>query len=442
MKNEILEKTALELAESIKAKKISVPEVTKFYLEIIEKASTQSNNFVTVAKESALKHAEEIQTLIDKGEVLSPLAGVPVALKDNISTMGIETTCASKMLKGYKPVYNAAVTEKLESAGLIIIGKLNMDEFAIGTTSTFDAAAIAIGEVPLVVSTDTSGSLRHSCSIHGTTGIKPTYGSVSRLGIIACASSMDQAGPVGKDINDCAALLSIISGPDNRDSTCIIDKPFDFKDINQELKGKRIGLPKNYFTSDIDEAVKTAILTAVKEFEAAGAIIENFEMPHTEYIIPVYSIIEAAEISSNLAKFDGLKFGYRSPNAKTLSEVYQFSRNEGFGYEVKRKIMVGSLVLSSDYYETYYRKALQARTLIKNAYIKLFEQFDMILSPVSLLASVNLAGLPAVTLPCGLDKQEKPIGMQLIGNAFSEKKLVDAAKIFQDQTNHHKRVTS
>ena len=467
MRNEIVKLTALEIADAIKAKKLSVREVTTTFLDFIEKNNCQPKTFLTVSKKEALQRAEEIQSRIDKGEALSLLAGVPVALKDNISAMGIETTCASKMLTGYKPVFDAAVVENLERAGLIIIGKLNMDEFAAGGTETLETSAIAKSEVPLAIGTDSGGSLRQSCSFNGITGIKPTYGSVSRFGIIASVSSMEQAGPAGKNIEDCTALLSIISGPDNRDSTCIIKKPFEFDTTdtqNSNLKNIKIGLPQNYLDgsiTNIDPDIKTAILAAAKEFEASGAIIEEFEMPLAEYIIPAFSIIEAAEISSNLAKFDGLKFGYRSPNVKTLSDVYRLSRNEGFGSEVKRKIMLGSLVLSSDYYDTYYRKALQARTLIKDAYNKLFEKFDMILSPVTptsayqtgqnnndpmkmykkniFTASANLAGLPAIALPCGLNNQGHPIGLQLIGNSFSESKLINVAKIYQNCTNHHKK---
>ena len=476
--------TALELSAAIKEKKLSAPEAVSAYIDIIERNDEKFNAFITVTKESALKRAGVIQSRIDKGENISPLAGVPIALKDNISTMGIETTCASKMLKGYKPVFNAAVVEKLEQAGMIVVGKNNMDEFALGKSSESGvfgavrnpwdisrvaggssggtAAAIAAGEAPVAIGTDTGGSIRQPCAFCGITGIKPTYGSVSRFGIVACASSLDQAGPMGQDIDDCAALLSIISGPDERDSTCVLERPFYFgaEGANAaDAKNFKIGIPGNFFSAGIDEDVKTAVLAAAKELEAAGAAVEEFEMPLADYIFPAYYIIASAEESSNLAKFDGLKYGYRSENAKTLSEVYRFSRGEGFGIEVKRRIIFGSLALSPQFYDAYYRKALQARTLIREVYKKLFAQFDLILSPVTpetahrlgenindpikmymgniYTASVNLAGLPAAALPCGFDKQGLPIGFQIIADAFSEKKLIEAARVFQNRTKHH-----
>ena len=477
-------KSALDLAAGIRAKKISVTEAVKAYIETIEKNDKKYNAFITVSKENAIQRAKEIQARIDKGEAISPLAGVPVALKDNISTKDIETTCASKTLIGYKPIYNAAVTEKLESAGMIIIGKLNMDEFAVGTSSETgafgavrnpwdvsrvaggssggSAAAIAAGETPVALGTDTGGSVRQPCSFCGVTGVKPTYGAVSRFGIAACASSLDQTGAMGRNIEDCAALLSIVSGPDERDSACVIKKPLDFsgRSFSGGMKGVKIGLPRNYLSGDMapDEDTKAAVLAAAKEFEAAGVVIEEFEMPLADYVIPAYCVIASAELSSNLAKYDGLKYGYRSPNAKTLSEVYRLSRSEGFGLKVKERIMLGALALSSGYYDAYYKKATRARSLVKDAYNELFTRFDFILSPVApttaykigvnvsepkmlmgdiYTASVNLAGLPAAALPCGFDKQGLPIGFQLIGNVFSENKLIDAARVYQSRVDYH-----
>jgi aspartyl-tRNA(Asn)/glutamyl-tRNA(Gln) amidotransferase subunit A len=474
--------TALQLSMAIKEKKLSVPEVTGAYIDKIEKNDRQYNAFLSVSKENALKRAHEIQGRIDKGEDISPLAGVPIGLKDNISTIELETTCASKILGNYKPVFNATVADKIEKAGMIITGKLNMDEFALGGSSETgasgavhnpwdvsrvaggssggNAAALAAGETPLALGTDTGGSIRQPCSFCGVTGIKPTYGSVSRYGIIAYASSLDQAGPMGLNIEDCAALLSVVSGHCEKDSTCVIEKPFDFSG-EAGVKNFKIGLPANFLSKGIDDDVKAAVLVAAKEFEAAGAAVEEFEMPLMDYMIPVYYIIAAAEVSSNLAKYDGLKYGYRSANAKTLSEVYRLSRSEGFGLEAKRRIMLGSFVLSSGYYDAYYKKALQGRALIKAAYDKQFERFDMILSPVApttaykigeniddpvkmymgdiYSVSINLAGLPAVSLPCGFDSLGLPVGLQLIGDLFSEKKLIDAARVYQSRTDFHKK---
>ena len=471
--------TALELSADIKSKKLSVLEAVSKYINLIEENDKNINAFTFVSKEKAFLRAKEVQARLDAGGDISPLAGVPVAVKDNISTEGIETACASKMLDGYIPVYNAAVIEKIERAGMIVIGKTNMDEFAMGGSSETgvsgavrnpwdlsrvaggssggSAAAIASGEAPLALGSDTGGSIRQPCSFCGITGIKPTYGAVSRYGLIAYASSLDQIGTMGRDIGDCAALLEIISGADKRDSTCIIGK-------QKMAPGVKIGLPKNYFESGIDDDVKAAVLGAAGEFKAAGVSVEEFEMPLMDYFIPAYYIIACAEASSNLSRYDGLKYGYKSAIAKTLSDVYRLSRSEGFGLEVKRRIMLGSFVLSSGYYDAYYKKALQTRALIKDAYNKLFERFDMILSPVAPTAaykrgeniddpikmymgdiytvSVNLAGLPAVSLPCGFSqsssgKQKLPIGFQLIADAFSENKLIDTARIYQQRTNHH-----
>jgi len=481
----MFEGSALELSAQIKAKKLSVAEAVSAYLETIEKNDKQFNAFLSVSKEQALLRAKEIQSQIDScagaGEVLSPLAGVPIAIKDNISTENIKTTCASKMLESYTPVFNAAVIEKLEKAGMVVIGKLNMDEYAMGGSSETgafgavhnpwdparvaggssggSAAAVSAGETPIALGSDTGGSIRQPCAFCGVTGIKPTYGSVSRYGLVAYASSLDQIGPIGQNIDDCAALLSIISGPDSRDSTCVIKKPFEFSKAKPKLNGFKIGLPKNYFSSGIDEEVKKAVLSASGEFILAGATVEEFEMPLMDYMIPAYYIIACAEASSNLSRYDGLKYGYRSANANSLSEVYRLSRSEGFGLEVKRRIMLGSFVLSSGYYDAYYKKALQVRALIKDAYNKLFTKYDMILSPVApttayrigensgdpmkmymgdiYTVSINLAGLPAVALPCGFDKSGLPIGFQLIGDAFSESKLVDMARLFQSRTDFH-----
>jgi len=480
--------TALELAAAIKTKKLSVTEAVLKYINAIEEKDKKINAFTCVSKERALLRANEVQARFDAGEDISPLAGVPLAVKDNISTEGIETSCASKMLQSYIPVFNAAVIEKIEQAGMIVIGKTNMDEFAMGGSSETgikgavcnpwdvthvaggssggSVAAVASGQAPAALGSDTGGSIRQPCSFCGLTGIKPTYGAVSRYGLIAYASSLDQIGAIGQDIEDCAALLEIISGSDKRDSTCIIEKAFKFgkaeeaKPVCASVKNLKIGLPKNYFENGIDDDVKNAVLAAAQEFKKAGASIEEFEMPLMDYMIPAYYIIACAEASSNLSRYDGLKYGYRSKDAKNLSDVYRLSRSEGFGLEVKRRIMLGSFVLSSGYYDAYYKKALQTRALIKDAYNQLFKKFDMILSPTApttaykqgenvddpikmymgdiYTVSINLAGLPAVALPCGLGANNLPIGFQLIGDAFTEKKLIDAARVYQRCTDHHK----
>ncbi|MCL2265017.1 MAG: Asp-tRNA(Asn)/Glu-tRNA(Gln) amidotransferase subunit GatA [Treponema sp.] len=473
--------TALMLAENIKNKKISVTEAVSKYIDIIEENDKKINAFTIVSKERALLRAGEVQKRLDEGEDISPLAGVPVAVKDNISTEGIETSCASKMLGGYTPVYNAAVIEKLEKAGMIVIGKTNMDEFAMGGSSETgvggavcnpwdlsrvsggssggSAAAVAAGQAPISLGSDTGGSIRQPCSFCGVTGIKPTYGAVSRYGLIAYASSLDQIGTIGQDIEDCAALLEIISGKDERDSTSLQRDRVYSVPLQGIHSVPLVGIPKNFFESGIDDDVKTAVLAAADELKASGAVIEEFEMPFMDYMIPAYYIIACAEASSNLSRYDGLKYGYRSESAKSLSDVYRLSRSEGFGLEVKRRIMLGSFVLSSGYYDAYYKKALQTRALIKDAYNKLFTRFDMILSPVAPTAaykrgeniddpvkmymgdiytvSVNLAGLPAVSLPCGLNSQKLPVGFQLIGDAFAEKKLIDTARVYQSRTTHH-----
>lgn len=476
--------TALELSAAMKSKKLSVAEVVGEYINLIEKTNCKHNAFLTLSKEKAFTRADEIQSLIDEARAPSSLAGVPIALKDNISTIDIETTCASKMLGGYVPVYNATVVDRIERAGLIVIGKLNMDEFAMGGSSETgaygtvrnpwdssrvaggssggSAAAVAAGQIPLALGSDTGGSIRQPCAFCGVTGIKPTYGAVSRYGLIAYASSLDQIGPIGRNVDDCAAMLEIISGPDKKDGTCVIEKPFSFGiSDSEQLDGIKIGLPVNYFGSGIDEGVKEAVLIAAKEFESAGACVEEFEMPMMDYAVHAYYVIACAEASSNLSRYDGLKYGYRSKAARTLSEVYSLSRSEGFGIEVKRRIMLGSFVLSSGYYDAYYKKALQARGLIKDAYNSLFSRFDMILSPVAPTAayklgeniddpvkmymgdiytvSVNLAGLPAISLPCGFEKQGLPVGFQLIGNTFEEEKLVNTARVYQRRTCHHRK---
>ncbi|MCL2055557.1 MAG: Asp-tRNA(Asn)/Glu-tRNA(Gln) amidotransferase subunit GatA [Oscillospiraceae bacterium] len=468
--------TALELSMALKSKEMSVTEAVLACVERIREADSELNSFINVCADSALEQAARVQKRIDGGEALSPLAGVPVALKDNISTRGVETTCASKMLGGYVPVYNATVVDRLEAAGMVIVGKLNMDEFAMGgssETSYFgavknpldksrvaggssggSAAAVAAGLVPLALGSDTGGSIRQPCSFCGVTGIKPTYGAVSRYGLIAYASSLDQIGTLGNHADDCAALLSVISGKAHEDGTCILPKPFEFENNNAEnLSGVKIGLPRNYFEKGIDVGVKTAVLEAAKRFEKAGACIEEFEMPFMDYAVEAYYIIACAEASSNLSRYDGIKYGYRSEKAETLSEVYRMSRSEGFGLEVKRRIMLGSFVLSSGYYDAYYKKALQTRALIKCAYDELFQKYDMLLSPVApttaykigenindplkmymgdiYTVSVNLAGLPAVSLPCGRAENNMPVGFQLIGEAFSENKLIHAARGYE-----------
>jgi len=480
----MLAENALALSRRIRSGEIGVAEAVGAYIDRIERVQDKSNAFVTIAKEKARARAAEVQAGLAAGEAFSPLAGVPVAIKDNISTAGVETTCASKMLGGYQPVYNATVIDRLEQAGMVVVGKLNMDEFAMGGSSETgirgpvrnpwdlsrvaggssggSAAAVAGGDIPLALGSDTGGSIRQPCAFCGVTGIKPTYGAVSRYGLIAYASSLDQIGPIGRNIDDCAALLSVISGPDGKDSTCVIDKPFDFGEApTQRLGGLRIGLPRNYFEHGIDEDVRRAVLAAAGEFEAAGAVIEQFDMPLTEYMVPAYYVIACAEASSNLSRYDGLKYGYRSGQAYTLRDVYRLSRSEGFGLEVKRRIMLGSFVLSSGYYDAFYKKALQARALIKDAYSRLFRRFDMLLSPVApttaykigenigdpmkmymgdiYTVSLNLAGLPAVSLPCGFDEQGLPVGFQLIGEAFSEAKLIGAARAYQRRTDWHKK---
>ena len=467
--------TAVELGKKIKAKEISVTEATQAYLDQIEKVENDVHSYVTIDKEGALKRAEEVQKMIDGGTLLSPLAGVPVAIKDNMCTKGTRTTCSSKILENFVPTFTSEAVLNLEKAGAVIIGKTNMDEFAMGSTtetsyygvtrnpwnlgyvpggsSGGSCAAVAAGECAYALGSDTGGSIRQPSSFCGVTGIKPTYGTVSRYGLIAYGSSLDQIGPIAKDVTDCATILETIASHDVKDSTSV-EREYDFTSaLTDDVKGMKIGIPRDYFGDGLSADVKEQILNAVKILEEKGAVVEEFDLSLVKYAIPAYYIIADAEASSNLARFDGVKYGYRTEEYEGLHNMYKKTRSEGFGAEVKRRIMLGSFVLSSGYYDAYYLKALRTKALIKQAFDKAFAKYDMIVAPAApttapelgkslsdpmkmylsdiYTISVNLAGLPGISIPVGKDSKGLPVGMQLIGDCFQEKKIIQAAYTFE-----------
>ncbi len=472
----ILKMTAVELAEAIKDKKVTVLEATQAVLEQIEETENIYNCYVTVDKEGALAQAKEVQAKIDAGELAGPLAGVPVAIKDNMCTEGLLTTCSSKILGNFIPTYSSEAVLNLQKAGAVIIGKTNMDEFAMGSTtetSAFgdtknpwnpkhvpggssggSAAAVAAQECFYALGSDTGGSIRQPASFCGVVGMKPTYGTVSRYGLIAYGSSLDQIGPLCKDVTDCATIMEIIASHDPKDSTSIKREDTDFTSaLVENVRGMKIGIPRDYFGEGLEPEVKTAVLKAAEVLKEKGAIVEEFDLSLVEYAIPAYYTIAAAEASSNLERFDGIKYGYRTPDYYGLHNMYKKSRSEGFGAEVKRRIMLGSFVLSSGYYDAYYLKALRVKALIKKAFDEAFAKYDLILGPVApttapklgeslsdpikmylgdiYTISVNLAGLPGMSIPCGVDSKGLPIGLQLIGDCFKEKNLIRAAFTYE-----------
>lgn len=472
----LLNLTAVELGKKIKSGEVTVLEATRAALDAISAKEDKVNSFVTVDKEYALKKAEEVQKRIDAGELTGPLAGVPVAIKDNMCTRGMLTTCSSKILGNFVPTYTSEAVLNLEKAGAVIIGKTNMDEFAMGSTTETSAygetknpwntehvpggssggscAAVAAEECFYALGSDTGGSIRQPSSFCGVTGIKPTYGTVSRYGLIAYGSSLDQIGPVAKDVTDCATILETIASYDSKDSTSVKREDYDFTScLVDDVKGMKIGIPRDYFGEGLDPEVREAVMNAAKVLESKGAVVEEFDLSLVEYAIPAYYVIACAEASSNLARFDGVKYGYRTEEYQGLHNMYKKSRSEGFGAEVKRRIMLGSFVLSSGYYDAYYLKALRTKALIKQAFDKAFESYDVILGPAApttapklgeslsdpikmylgdiYTISVNLAGLPGISLPCGTDAKGLPIGLQLIGDCFEEKKIIRAAYAYE-----------
>ena len=474
--------TAVELGRKIQEKEVTAVEATRAALEAIKAKEEKVNGFVTVDEEGALKRAEQIQAKIDAGELTGPLAGVPVAIKDNMCTQGMKTTCSSKILYNFIPTYSSEAVKKLEEAGAVVIGKTNMDEFAMGSTTETSAfgetknpwntahvpggssggscAVVAAEEVPYALGSDTGGSIRQPSSFCGVTGIKPTYGTVSRYGLIAYGSSLDQIGPIAKDVTDCATILETIASYDEKDSTSVNRQDTRFTEgLVDDVKGLKIGIPKDYFGEGLDPEVKEAVLGVAKTLEEKGAIVEEFDLGLVKYAIPAYYVIACAEASSNLARFDGVKYGYRTEDYTDLHNMYKKSRSEGFGPEVKRRIMLGSFVLSSGYYDAYYLKALKVKALIKKAFDDAFSKYDVILAPAApttapklgdslsdpiqmylgdiYTISVNLAGLPGISIPCGQDKNGLPIGAQLLGDCFQEKTIIRAAYSYE-QTREYK----
>lgn len=479
--------TALETGAAIREKKITVREAVESYFAAIEENDEKYHCYNTLCKEAALARADEVQKGIDDGTYTSPLSGVPVGVKDNICTKGVRTTCSSKILENFVPPYDATVIRRLHDAGMVVLGKLNMDEFAMGSTTETSytgvthnpwnldcvpggssggaAAAVAAKLAPVTLGSDTGGSIRQPASFCGVSGLKPTYGAVSRYGLVAYASSLDQIGPLAHDAKDCAALFSVIAGKDEKDGTSMETPPFDFAAATQgDLQGKKIGIPADYLGEGIAPDVKSAIEAAAEQFRALGATVETFPMPIVKYAIPAYYIIACAEACSNLSRYDGIKYGYSSPNADNLMETYIKSRSEGFGMEVKRRIMLGNFVLSSGYYDAYYNKALKAKKLIQQAFFDALEKYDMLLGPVAPTTAlkigeslsdplkmylgdiytvmVNIAGVPSMALPCGFDEAGMPVGMQLIGKPFCEAEILSAAVGYQNATDFHKKSPS
>lgn len=472
----LLDLTAVELAKEIKAGNTTAVEAMQAVIEQIEISENELNCYVTFDKEAAMKAAKAAQKAIEDGSLTGPLAGVPVAIKDNMCTKGMLTTCSSKILGNFIPQFSSEAVIRLEEAGAVIIGKTNMDEFAMGSTtetSAFgvtknpwntehvpggssggSAAAVAGKECFFALGSDTGGSIRQPASYCGVVGMKPTYGTVSRYGLIAYGSSLDQIGPLCKDVTDCATIMEVIAAHDNKDSTSLKRDDTDFTSaLVDDVKGMKIGIPSTYFGEGLDPQVKASVMNAVKVLEEKGAIVEEFELDLVEYAIPTYYTIAAAEASSNLERFDGVKYGYRAQEYRGLHNMYKKTRSEGFGAEVKRRIMLGSFVLSSGYYDAYYLKALRVKALIKKVFDNAFAKYDIIIGPVApttapligtslsdpikmylsdiYTISVNLAGLPGMSIPCGKDDRGLPIGMQLIGDCFKEKNLIRAAYTYE-----------
>ena len=473
---DILSLTAVELAKAIREGKTTAVEATQAVLDEIAAGEDTYHCYVTVERDKALQQAAEVQKKIEAGELTGPLAGVPFAIKDNMCTEGTLTTCSSKILENFIPTFSAEAVLNLEKAGAVILGKTNMDEFAMGSTtetsyygvtrnprnpehvpggsSGGSAAAVAAQECFAALGSDTGGSIRQPASYCGVVGMKPTYGTVSRYGLIAYGSSLDQIGPLTKDVTDCATVLETIASHDPKDSTSMKREDTDFTSaLVADVKGMKIGIPRDYFGEGLDPEVRDAVLAAAEVLKAQGAEVEEFDLSLVDYAIPTYYTIAAAEASSNLERFDGVKYGYRAQDAEDLHTMYKRSRSQGFGPEVKRRIMLGSFVLSSGYYDAYYLKALRVKALIKKAFDEAFAKYDVILGPVapttapklgSSLAdlikmylgdiytiSINLAGLPGISVPCGTDSQGLPIGMQLIGDCFKEKTLIRAAYTYE-----------
>lgn len=475
--------TAVELGKRIQKRELSAVDAVKAFLAQIDKAEALVHGFVTVDREGAVKRAETVQKKIDDGTLAGPLAGVPAAIKDNLCTKGMLTTCSSKILENFKPTFTAEAVKRLEAAGAVIIGKTNMDEFAMGSTtetsyfgvtrnpwnpehvpggsSGGSCAAVAAEECPYALGSDTGGSIRQPSSFCGVVGIKPTYGTVSRYGLIAYGSSLDQIGPIAKDVTDCAVILETLAAYDSKDSTSMPRESYDFKGaLVDDVKGMRIGIPQDYFIEGLDKEVKEHILRAAAVLKEKGAAVEEFDLSLVQYAIPAYYVIASAEASSNLSRFDGVKYGYRTSEYEGLHNMYKKSRSEGFGAEVKRRIMLGSFVLSSGYYDAYYLKALKTKALIKQAFDKAFEKYDVILAPAApttapklgaslndplkmylgdiYTISVNLAGLPGISIPVGTDSKGLPVGMQIIASCFDEAKLFRAAYAYE-QTKAYER---
>ena len=476
----ITELTVHELQEKIKSKELTIEKINNAYIERIKEKEPEVQAFITPLLEQAKEQAKIIQEKIDAGEKLSDLAGIPIGIKDNICTKGVKTTCASKMLENFISPYDATIMNKINTENMITLGKLNMDEFAMGGSTEYSyfkktknpwdltrvpggssggsAAAVAANMVPWAIGSDTGGSIRQPASLCGIVGLKPTYGLVSRFGLVAFASSLDQIGVFTKDVRDCAMLLNVISGYDELDTTSAKIEPKDYtKSLQKDVKGLKIGVPKEFYGKGINEEVKKSLEEALQKYKEMGAEVEEFSLDIAQYALATYYIIACAEASSNLGRYDGIRYTYRSPEAKTLKEIYKKSRSEAFGAEVKRRIILGTYVLSSGYYDAYYKKAQQVRTLVMNKFNEAFKKYDVIITPTSpttafkigekstnpmemyladiCTVSVNIAGLPGLSVPCGVDSKGLPIGMQIIGKKFDEETILKAGFAYEQETN-------
>ena len=474
----ITELTVHELKEKLEKKELTSYEITKAYTDRIAEKEKDVQAFVTTLEAEALEKAKEMDKKIESGEAKSELAGIPIGIKDNICTKGVKTTCSSRMLENFIAPYDATVMEKINAKELVNLGKLNMDEFAMGGSTEHSyfhvtrnpwnlnrvpggssggsAAAVAAGMVPWALGTDTGGSIREPAAFCGVVGLKPTYGLVSRYGVVAFASSLDQVGPITKDVTDAAMLLNIIAGKDNMDTTSVEKPKVDYtKALKNDVKGLKIGVPKEFFGEGINAEVKAKLEEAIEKYKEMGAIVEECSLDVAEYALATYYIIACAEASSNLGRFDGIRYGYRAKDYKNLKELFVNSRSEAFGPEVKRRIILGTYVLSSGYYDAYYKKAQKVRTFVKREFDKNFEKYDVLLTPVApttafgigeksnnplemyladiCTVSINIAGVPAISIPCGVDSEGMPIGMQLIGNRFDEETILNAAYTFEQK---------